>query len=133
MDREQIFDQETGEPLQSAPAPQKRVIGRPFTKENAKAAALSATRARKMRKETRNRMLKAMCEQLNLDEELVKAIKTNDEVKMNIVEKALHIVGLHYDQSEEGKMNLWKGDLNNKQSGSVKLVIEDLTKPVDET
>lgn len=115
----------------SADSSQKQVRGRPFTKENAKTMQLSAAKAKRQRKEARLAMLNAMCTQLNLGDELVTAIKQNDEVKIAIVEKALRIVGLTHDQSEQAiaqKMEI-KADANVKKDSTVKLVIEDFTKP----
>ena len=117
----------------SAAKPQRKSPGRPFTKETAKVMALSAARAKKQRKEARMKMLNAMCTELDLGEELVKAIRQNDDVKMGIVEKALKIVGLTHDQSPESLAQRLevKADTNNNHTGSLKLVIEDMTKPVD--
>ena len=111
-------------------APKKKVWGKPFTKENAKQMALSAAKAKRMRKQARMDMLASMCTKLNLGEELVNAIRTNDETKMNIVEKALKICGLTHDQSCEALAARFevKQDVNAKTDSTVKLVIEDMTK-----
>lgn len=87
-------------PVSAAKSPRKSP-GRPFTKENAKQMQLSAARAKRMRKEARLKMLNAMCTKLDLGEQLVDAINKNDLTKMNIVEKALVIVGLTHNQSSE--------------------------------
>lgn len=117
---------------ESAPKP-KKLNGRPFTKENAKEMALSAAKAKRMRKEARMQMLADMCTKLNLGEELVKAVRNNDDVKIGIVEKALKIVGLTHDQAPEALAQRFeiKADANMKHEGQVKLVIEDMTKPTD--
>lgn len=115
----------------SAEQPVKQLRGRPITKENAKAMALSAAKAKRQRKQARLEMLNAMCTQLSLGDELVAAIKHNDDVKIAIVEKALRIVGLTHDQSEQAiaqKMEI-KSDAHVKKDSTVKLVIEDFTKP----
>lgn len=62
---------------------------------------LSAAKAKAMRKEARAKMLAAMCTSLDLGKELVDAIRKNDLTKINIVDKALHIVGLQHDQGED--------------------------------
>lgn len=85
----------------SATKPPRKSPGRPFTKENAKQMQLSAAKAKRMRKEARAKMLQAMCTKLDLGEQLVDAINKNDLTKMNIVEKALIIVGLTHNQSSE--------------------------------
>lgn len=129
---EEEIDQPSAE--ESAPEPpKKKVIGKPITKENAKQYQLSAARAKRLRKEARAKMLDAMCNSLDLGAELVKAFKSNDDKRIAIVEKALRIVGLTHDQSQEAiaqKLE-FKGDLNSNHTGNVKLVIEDMTKKVD--
>lgn len=87
-------------PVSAVKSPRKSP-GRPFTKENAKQMQLSAAKAKRMRKEARLKMLNAMCTKLDLGEQLVDAINKNDLTKMNIVEKALVIVGLTHNQSSE--------------------------------
>lgn len=90
----------TSVPTSATKSPRKSP-GRPFTKENAKQMQLSAAKAKRMRKEARAKMLQAMCTKLDLGEQLVDAINKNDLTKMNIVEKALVIVGLTHNQSSE--------------------------------
>lgn len=122
---------DTAEVTPSAENVQKPVRGRPITKENAKQYQLSAARAKKMRKEARMKMLDAMCTRLDLGQELVNAVLQNDDVKIGIVEKALRIVGLTHDQSQEAiaqKLEV-KADANVKKDSTVKLVIEDFTVP----
>lgn len=87
-------------PTSATKSPRKSP-GRPFTKENAKQMQLSAAKAKRMRKEARAKMLQAMCTKLDLGEQLVDAINKNDLTKMNIVEKALVIVGLTHNQSSD--------------------------------
>lgn len=113
---------ETAEVPASAPetAP-KKVIGRPITKETAKQYAISAAKAKKLRKETRHRLLAALAaSDVDLAEELKKAVRDADESRMSVVERALKCVGLHYDQSDEGRIqNLHvesKADVNAKVS-----------------
>lgn len=135
VDLEELENPEAGQPKEpdSAENAPKKVRGRPITKETAKAMQLSSARAKKLRKETRMKMLNAMCTELDLGQELVKAVKQNDDVKIGIVEKALRIVGLTHEQSQEAlaqKLEI-KSENNNTHNGSLKLVIEDLTKPVD--
>ena len=108
--------------------PKRKSNGRPFTKENAKAMQLSAARAKAMRKEARAKMLAAMCTSLDLGKELVDAIKKNDLTKITIVDKALHIVGLQHDQSEQAiaqKISL-DARTDNKVSGNVNITVKGL-------
>ena len=102
--------------------PKRKSNGRPFTKENAKAMQLSAARAKAMRKEARAKMLAAMCTSLDLGKELVDAIKKNDLTKISIVDKALHIVGLQHDQSEDAIAQ--KISLNAKTDANVNARVE---------
>lgn len=89
----------------SAPetAQKKKVIGRPITKETAKQYQLSAAAAKKRRKEARHKMLAALTEDLDLRQELLKAIKQKDEQYLNMIEKATKLVGLQWEQSDEGR------------------------------
>lgn len=106
----------------------KRVRGRPITKENAKEFQLSSARAKKMRKEARAKMLHAMCTELDLGEQLVDAIKKNDATKISIVEKALVIVGLTHNQSQEAVAQKIAVDAktDNNVSGTVNITVKGL-------
>ena len=115
-------------PVQSATKPPRKSPGRPFTKDNAKQMAISAAKAKAMRKEARAKMLQAMCTSLDLGKELVDAIKKNDLTKITIVDKALHIVGLQHDQSPDAvaqKISL-NAKTDNKVSGNVNISIKGL-------
>lgn len=109
----------------------KKVIGRPITKETAKQYQLSAAKAKRLRKEARQKMLQAMCTELDLGKELVDAIRKNDLTKISIVDKALTIVGLQHMQSDEAVAQRFdiKSDSKVKSDSTIKLVIEDATKP----
>lgn len=113
------------------PPSAKRVRGRPITKENAAQFQLSSARAKKLRKEARQKMLQAMCTELDLGKELVDAIRKNDLTKISIVDKALTIVGLQHMQSDEAVAQRFdiKSDSKVKSDSTIKLVIEDATKP----
>lgn len=119
-------------PLPSATKPQKKKPrGRPITSENAKQMAISAAKAKKIRKEARNEMLATLTTKLDLGDELVKAWQMCDEKQMNLIEKALRIVGLHHDQSPDAQAQKIALDAkaNVKKDSTVKLIIEDMTKP----
>lgn len=114
--------------VQSAVKPHRKIPGRPFTKDNAKQMAISAAKAKAMRKEARVKMLAAMCTSLDLGRELVDAIKKNDLTKITIVDKALHIVGLQHDQSPDAvaqKISL-NAKTDNKVSGDVSITVKGL-------
>jgi hypothetical protein len=115
----------------SAGEPPRQVRGRPFTKENAKKMALSAAAAKKRRKEARMSMLAALTDELDLGQELLKALKERDEMYLGMIMTATRLVGLQHDQSSEAmaqKMEI-KSDAHVKKDSTVKLVIEDFTKP----
>lgn len=115
-------------PIPSANKPRRRGPGRRITKENAKEMAISAAKAKAMRKEARAKMLAAMCTSLDLGKELVDAIKKNDLTKITIVDKALHIVGLQHDQSPDAIAQRISLDAktDNKVSGDVNITVKGL-------
>lgn len=116
----------------SAAKPQKKKPrGRPITSENARQMAISAAKAKKIRKDARNQMLMALTTKLDLGDEIVKAWQMADEKQMNLIEKALRIVGLHHDQSPDAQAQKFQvnANANVKKDSTVKLVIEDFTKP----
>lgn len=75
--------------------------GIPFNSETGKAHSKLAVNAKALRKKVRKEMLDTLVTELNLGEELVKAIKSNAKTKMDLLEKAIDIVGLKYAQSPE--------------------------------
>lgn len=117
-------------PVPSASKSQKKKPrGRPFTHENAKAMQISAAKAKKIRKDARNQMLATLTTKLDLGDELVKAWQMADEKQMNLIEKALRIVGLHHDQSPDAQAQKLQvsANANVKKDSTVKLILEDLT------
>lgn len=110
----------------SAVEPPKPVRGRPFTKENAKAMQLSAAAAKKRRKEARMKMLNALTSRMDLGDELYKAMRGKDEAYLGMIEKATRLVGLQWDQSEEGREQrvALKADTKSDVKTSGKLEIE---------
>lgn len=109
------------------PPSAKKVRGRPITKANAKQYQLSAARAKKQRKQARMEMLNAMVTQLNLGDELVKAVKTQDDKALSCIEKALRITGLHFDQGPEAVQNVKvdaKSETKNTSTQMVKFVLD---------
>lgn len=88
--------------LHSAEKPQKKKPrGRPITSENAKAFALSAAKAKKLRKEARAKMLAALTTKLDMGEELYLAMYNKDEKYLGMIERATRLVGLQHDQSPD--------------------------------
>lgn len=84
--------------------PKKR--GKPFDSETAKKAAISAARAKKLRKKIRAEMLAELTSAVNIGGEMVKAFKSRDSKYIELIDKAVRIIGLHFDQSEEASQNI---------------------------
>ena len=106
--------------------PKKR--GKPFNSETAKKAAISAAKAKKMRKEARAKMLSALTNDLDLGKELLKAMNDKDEKYLGMIEKATRLVGLQHDQSEEAIAQRISLDAktDNRVSGNVNITVKGL-------
>ena len=105
----------------------KKVRGRPITKENARAYQMSSTQAKRARREARHKMLAALTHDLDLGEELLKALKQKDEQYLGMIIAASKLTGLEWSQSDEGRiqnLNI-KSDATVKTDGAIKFVIED--------
>lgn len=117
-------------PIQSANKPRRRGPGRRITKENAKEMAISAAKAKAMRKEARAKMLAALTNDLDLGKELLKAMKGKDEKYLGMIEKATRLVGLQHDQSEDAiaqKISLnAKTDANVKSDNKIEIVVKEV-------
>lgn len=123
VSQESVKHPETAE--KTAP---KKVIGRPFTPETSKLAQVSATRAKRMRKITRMKILQALCTDLDIAQEMVKAVKAGDESRVRCIERAMSSVGLLHDQSCEALAQRFevKSQNENKQSGTLEVVVKGL-------
>lgn len=82
-------------------SPRSGALLRPFTSVTAKQAAEASARARAIRKQVRTEILEKLVSNMDFGEQLLKAIKTNDSEKIDIINKALTIVGLTHNQSDE--------------------------------
>lgn len=123
-DNEQLSTNEQ-EPVDAGNAPRK-VRGRPITKETARAYQMSSTQAKRRRKETRMKMLAALTDRLDMGEELYKALAGKDPIYLDMIEKATRLVGLRWEDSDEGReqrFNL-KADTKADVKTSGKLEIE---------
>lgn len=123
-DTEQLNTNEQ-EPVDAGNAPRK-VRGRPITKETARAYQMSSTQAKRRRKETRMKMLAALTDRLDMGEELYKALAKKDPIYLDMIEKATRLVGLRWEDSDEGReqrFNL-KADTKSDVKTSGKLEIE---------
>lgn len=122
-----IEDEDT--PASATPPAPKKVIGKPITKENCRQYQLSAAKAKKLRREARLKLLNGLvAEDIDMVEELKKAIKNNDETKISILEKAIKLVGLSYDQSDEGREQRFNVNAksDSKVSGNVNITVKGL-------
>lgn len=79
----------------------KKVPGIPFTRLNAKQAQEASVRARNLRKQVRAQILETLVDNMNFGEEMLKAIKKGDTEKAELIVKALTLVGLTHNQSED--------------------------------
>lgn len=121
LDEQENVSQESVKPA-DATGHAKRVIGKPITKETARQYQLSSTRSKRLRREARQKMLEALTTELDLGEELKKAMKARDESYLKMIVTAVQLVGCHYDQSDEGKEQRFnvkadttlKGKMDNK-------------------
>lgn len=106
-----------------------RPRGIPFNSETGKAHSKLAANAKALRKKVRKEMLDTLVTELNLGDELVRAIKNQSMTKMNLLEKAIEIVGLKYAQSPEvleQRMHIeQKTDLKAKVDNTLHFTITD--------
>ena len=103
-----------------------------FTPMTAKQAQEASVRARNLRKQVRAQMLEKLVTNLDFADELEKAIKSGDLDRINLLQTALKIIGLHHDQSEDAvksgiSVKASQGgdpDSNTDQPQSLKVDIE---------
>lgn len=76
-------------------------LGQRFTPMNAKQAAEASARARNIRKQVRAQMLDTLVNNLDFGDEMLKALKKGDLDRVSLIEKAMTIVGLTHNQSED--------------------------------
>ena len=103
-----------------------------FTTLTAKQAQEASVRSRNLRKQVRAQMLEKLVNNLDFADELEKAIKSGDLDRMNLLQTALKIIGLHHDQSEDAvksgiSVKASQGgdpDSKNDQPQSLKVDIE---------
>lgn len=104
----------------------KKVPGIPFTVLTAKKAQEASVRARNLRTQVRTQMLEKMVQNYDFTEEMLKALKKSDMDKLEMIQKAMVIIGLTHNQSEDAVQNLKidaKTDNNTKLSGSIEFVL----------
>lgn len=102
-----------------------------FTPMNARQAQEASVRARNLRKQVRAEMLNTVVQNYNFGDELMKALKKGDTKKVELLQTAMRLIGLHYDQSEDAVNKLQiDATTDNKVDTTVKFVLgERPTKP----
>lgn len=119
------------ETAQNAPesAPKaKKHFGTPFTSETAKKAAISAARAKKLRKEARHNILAKLTSELDLGTEVLKALKQHDDAYLSMIEKSIRLIGVHFDQSEDAIQNIKvnaKTESKAKVDSTIRFVLDE--------
>ena len=118
--------------VEDGEAPTSKTPDKPkyrITKENARQFQLSSARAKKLRREARIKLLHGLvAEDIDMVAELKKAIKENDETKISILEKAIKLVGLSFDQADENRIQNLHLDAKteSKVSGAVNITVKGL-------
>lgn len=119
-------------PVSAEPSAPKKVVGRPITKENCRQYQLSAAKAKRLRKEARDRLLHGLvAEDIDMVAELKKAIRENDDTKIAILERAMKLIGITYDQADENRiqnLNI-KQETTVKKAAAIKVVFTDAKAP----
>ncbi len=104
----------------------KKVPGVPFTVLTAKKAQEASVRARNLRTQVRTQMLEKMVQNYDFTEEMLKALKKSDMDKLEMIQKAMVIIGITHNQSEDAIQKVAidaKTDNNTKLSGSIEFVL----------
>ena len=101
-----------------------------FTPMNAKQASEAANRAKLIRKQVRAEILSKLVENLDFGNEMLKAFKSGDVKRIDLIEKALSIVGLRYADSEDAVNKLHiDATTDNKVDTTVKFVLGERPAP----
>ena len=104
--------------------PQKKLPGRPFTSETAKALQASANAAKKLRREMRAEVWQTVVTE-GLEKYLAKSIKSGDEKLMNIVVAASKLTGVDWTSSEEAVQRV-DAKVDQKTQGKVEIVVSGI-------
>ena len=103
----------------------KKVPGIPFTAMNAKQAQEASVRARNLRKAVREQMLNTLVNGMDFGTEMLKAVKSGDSDKIEIIETALRIVGLTHNQSEDAVQRV-DAKVDAKTNNKLEIVVKDV-------
>lgn len=95
-----------------------------FTVETAKEAAKRAAYCRSLRAQTRKKLLEAALD-AGVDKIYIKALKTCDQDAINVVEKAMKLVGLDFASSEEAVQRT-ESKIDAKTDNKVEVTIKGL-------
>ena len=108
-------------------------LGQRFTPMTAKQAAEASARARNIRKQVRAQILDTLVNNLDFGAEMLKAIKKGDMDQVSLIEKAMTIIGITHNQSEEvvNKIQL-DANVDAKTETTIKTVKFVLDKPCPE-
>ena len=110
-------------------SPKSGALLKPFNSVTAKQAAEASVRARLIRKQVRAEMLEKLVSNMDFGDQLLKAIKAGDSEKVDIITKALTLVGLTHNQSEEMAVSRLKVDAttDNKTqlAGKIEFVLPE--------
>lgn len=110
----------------------------PFTSLNAKQAQEASVRSRNLRKAMRAKILEHMVTHVDLAAEVEKAIKTGDLDRMNLLQTAFKMMGLHADQADERNKSMTVSattatDSEGSDNGSQNIKLEfEIVEPVQE-
>ena len=80
---------------------ERKPLPQAFTPLTARQAQEASVRSRNLRKQVRAQMLEKLVNELDFAEEMKKAIVSGDTDRMNLLQTAIKIIGLHHDQSDE--------------------------------
>ena len=95
-----------------------------FTPLNARQAQEASVRARNLRKQVRAEMLNKVVQNYDFGDELMKALKKGDTKKVELLQTAMRLIGLHYDQSEDAVNKLQiDATTDNKVDNTVHFVL----------
>ena len=101
-----------------------------FTPMNARQAQEASVRARNLRKQVRAEMLNTVVQNYNFGDELMKALKKGDTKKVELLQTAMRLIGLHYDQSEDAVNKLQiDATTDNKVDNTVHFVLGERPAP----
>ena len=101
-----------------------------FTPMTAKQAQEASVKARNIRKQVRAEILNKLVSNLDFGNEMLKAVKSGDAKRVELLERALSIVGLRYADSEDAVNKLQiDATTDNKVDNTVHFVLGERPAP----